>query len=120
MSGLAMMVMAGAALLQILANPVTAVANSSNNSSNSSNNSNSNSSPRPPNVVLIIVDDLKPSLGCYGDKQAVTPNIDKLAQRGARFRWVYSRYLDTCLYTCTVPATCTASRRCAAPAACRC
>ena len=119
MSGLAMMVMAGAALLQILANPVTAVANSSNNSSNSSNNS-SNSIPRPPNVVLIIVDDLKPSLGCYGDKRAVTPNIDKLAQRGARFRWVYSRYLDTCLYTCTAAATCTASRRCAAPAACRC
>ena len=90
MTRLTMMVMAGAALLQILANPVTAVANNNNNSSN-----NSNSSPRPPNVVLIIVDDLKPSLGCYGDKQAVTPNIDKLAQRGARFRWVYSRYLDT-------------------------
>ena len=116
MSGLAMMVMAGAALLQILANPVIAVANNNNNSSNNS----SNSSPRPPNVVLIIVDDLKPSLGCYGDKHAVTPNIDKLAQRGARFRWVYSRYLDTCLYTCTAAATCTASRRCAAPAACLC
>ena len=76
MSGLAMTVMAGAAVLQILASPVSAVANSNNNIS-----------PRPPNVVLIIVDDLKPSLGCYGDKRAVTPNIDKLAQRGARFRW---------------------------------
>ena len=79
MSGLAMTVMAGAAVLQILASPVSAVANS---------NSNNNISPRPPNVVLIIVDDLKPSLGCYGDKRAVTPNIDKLAQRGARFRWI--------------------------------
>ena len=75
MSGLAMTVMAGAAMLQILASPVSAVANSNN------------ISPRPPNVVLIILDDLKPSLGCYGDKRAVTPNIDKLAQRGARFRW---------------------------------
>ena len=81
MSGLAMTVMAGAAVLQILASPVSAVANSNSNN-------NSNISPRPPNVVLIIVDDLKPSLGCYGDKRAVTPNIDKLAQRGARFRWV--------------------------------
>ena len=78
MSGLAMTVMAGAAVLQILASPVSAVANSNNNN---------NISPRPPNVVLIILDDLKPSLGCYGDKRAVTPNIDKLAQRGARFRW---------------------------------
>ena len=81
MSGLAMTVMAGAAVLQILASPVSAVANSSNS------NNNNNISPRPPNVVLIILDDLKPSLGCYGDKRAVTPNIDKLAQRGARFRW---------------------------------
>ena len=111
MSGLAMTVMAGAAVLQILASPVSAVANSNNNN---------NISPRPPNVVLIIVDDLKPSLGCYGDKRAVTPNIDKLAQRGARFRWIESRYQDTCLYACTASATCTASRRCAARAACRC
>ena len=32
-----------------------------------------------PNVLLICVDDLKPLLGCYGDKLAKTPNVDRLA-----------------------------------------
>ena len=39
-----------------------------------------------PNILLIVVDDLKPALGCYGDKKAVTPNIDRLASRGVTFR----------------------------------
>jgi arylsulfatase A-like enzyme len=36
----------------------------------------------PPNVLMIVVDDLKPALGCYGDTRAITPNIDRLAARG--------------------------------------
>ncbi|RED94954.1 sulfatase [Marinoscillum furvescens] len=37
------------------------------------------------NVLFIIVDDLKPTLGAYGDSLAITPNIDKLASRGITF-----------------------------------
>ena len=42
-----------------------------------------------PNVLLILVDDLKPALGCYGDKLANTPNIDRLAARGTGFELAY-------------------------------
>ena len=42
-----------------------------------------------PNVLLILVDDLKPALGCYGDPLAKTPQIDALASRGMRFDLAY-------------------------------
>lgn len=42
-----------------------------------------------PNVLLICVDDLKPVIGCYGDAQAKTPNIDRLAARGMLFENAY-------------------------------
>lgn len=42
-----------------------------------------------PNVLLICVDDLKPTLGCFGDSLAVTPHIDSLAERGVRFTSAY-------------------------------
>jgi|SRR5690554_2881409 hypothetical protein len=50
---------------------------------------NINSSERPKNVLMILVDDLKPNLGCYGDDIAVSPNIDRLASKGIRFDMAY-------------------------------
>ena len=48
-----------------------------------------------PNVVLLIIDDLKPVLGCYGDKAAITPNIDSLASMGVLFSHAYVQQVST-------------------------
>ena len=42
-----------------------------------------------PNVLFIAVDDLRPSIGCYGDARAITPNIDRLAETGVLFERAY-------------------------------
>ena len=42
----------------------------------------SNSSP---NIIFIAVDDLKPTIGAFGDDLARTPNIDLLAENGTVF-----------------------------------
>jgi uncharacterized sulfatase len=38
-----------------------------------------------PNIVWIVGEDMGPELGCYGDTNALTPNLDRLAREGARF-----------------------------------
>ena len=42
-------------------------------------------SNQSPNVLMIFVDDLRPELGCYGNKIIKSPNIDKLASEGVTF-----------------------------------
>jgi arylsulfatase A-like enzyme len=43
-------------------------------------------SVRPPNIVLILADDLGyGELGAYGGKAIPTPNLDSLAKHGVRF-----------------------------------
>ncbi|SMP41454.1 Arylsulfatase A [Neorhodopirellula lusitana] len=46
-------------------------------------------STKPPNVLFIAVDDLRPELGCYGSPIAVTPNMDRLASQGLLFNRAY-------------------------------
>jgi arylsulfatase A-like enzyme len=44
-----------------------------------------------PNFLFLIADDLSPRLGCYGDKSAKTPNLDKLARKGITFTHAYAQ-----------------------------
>ena len=46
------------------------------------------SSPRP-NILFVAVDDLKPTIGAYGDPIAKTPAMDALAARGMLFNRAY-------------------------------
>ena len=52
-----------------------------------------------PNVLFIIIDDLRPQLACYGADGVISPNIDQLAGEGVMFTRSY----------CQVPV-CGASR----------
>ena len=45
-----------------------------------------------PNVLLVMCDDLRPALHCYGDTTASSPNIDALAARGVRFSKAYCQF----------------------------
>lgn len=43
-----------------------------------------------PNILWITSEDNSPLLGCYGDKNATTPNLDQLAREGFRYTNAYA------------------------------
>lgn len=45
--------------------------------------------PRRLNVLFIAIDDLRPDLGCYGNTEVKSPQIDALARSGVVFRRAY-------------------------------
>ena len=48
------------------------------------------SNSRPPNIMMIFIDDMGwGDLGCYGNPDIKTPNIDTLAAEGIRFEQFY-------------------------------
>jgi arylsulfatase A-like enzyme len=42
-----------------------------------------------PNILFVAIDDLRPQLNCYGHRQMVSPNIDRLAEQGVLFERAY-------------------------------
>ena len=44
---------------------------------------------KQPNILMIIADDMRPELSCYGHSEVISPNIDALARSGTRFTNAY-------------------------------
>ena len=44
----------------------------------------------PPNILLLVAEDLSPRIGAFGDPLARTPNLDALAAEGVRFTNVFT------------------------------
>lgn len=42
-----------------------------------------------PNLLFVVADDLRTTLGCYGDPIMVTPNLDNLAKKSVLFQRAY-------------------------------
>jgi arylsulfatase A-like enzyme len=43
-----------------------------------------------PNIIWITCEDISPYLGCYGCREAQTPNLDALAAQGTRYTHAYA------------------------------
>jgi hypothetical protein len=59
-----------------------------------------NAPVRRPNIVFILADDLGyGDLGCYGQKEIRTPNLDRMSAEGMRFTQFYAGYDGVCSVT---------------------
>lgn len=47
---------------------------------------------QPPNILVIIADDLRPAIGACGDPVALTPNLDRFAKEGTVFQKAYANF----------------------------
>ncbi len=45
--------------------------------------------PRP-NILWVSCEDTGPQIGCYGDPNSITPNVDRLAREGVRYSHAYT------------------------------
>jgi uncharacterized sulfatase len=63
-----------------------------------------------PNIIWITAEDMSPTLGCFGDPDAITPNIDKLAKQSVRYTRAFASApvcspSRSCLIQGTYPTT---------------
>ncbi len=63
-----------------------------------------------PNILWITCEDISPHLGCYGDKYATTPNLDKLASQGVLYTHAFATSgvcapARSCIITSVYPST---------------
>lgn len=69
---------------------------------------------RKPNILFVFSDQQRwDTMGCYGQKQPVTPNLDRLAQKGTRFENTF-----TCQPVCGPARACLQSGRYATEIGC--
>src|ERR1035441_10968775 len=55
--------------------------------------------PTKPNILFILTDDQRwNTLGCMGDTNILTPNIDRLAQQGV---WFQNHFVTTSICCCS-------------------
>ena len=50
---------------------------------------NGRAQPARPNIVWFVVDDMSPHFSCYGETAIQTPNVDRLASEGTRFKHAF-------------------------------
>ncbi|MBT4138744.1 MAG: sulfatase [Candidatus Latescibacteria bacterium] len=59
---------------------------------NKSHTQNTETTEQRPNILLITLDDMGPTAGCWGDHTVPTPNIDRLAAEGICFTRGYTTH----------------------------
>jgi len=55
-----------------------------------------------PNILWITCEDISPYLGCWGDPNALTPNLDRLASQGIRYTQAYANAPVCAVARCTI------------------